>query len=157
MVIRTVLKVREGKSALFVCRILDGRPERKGILSELDRGGIRRDVIRFGGGGWHGSLPGFFSSLCAGRIDVDRAGTRDPFQFSLHPERNPVLEAKASPQTIRRLSQPRRDGASGKRGKLFPLVEDTSSRFSRGSGPRRASGQEGTKDKSSLVISPILA
>jgi len=106
VVIRAVLKVRKEESALFVCRILDGRPERKGILSELDRGGIRRDGIRFGGGGWHGSLPGFFASLCAGRIDVDRAGTRDLFQFSLHPERNPVLEAKASPQTIRRQVSP---------------------------------------------------
>ena len=95
MTVRTVGEVREEESALFVCRILDGRPERKGILLELDRAGIRRDVVRFGGGGWHGSLHGFLSSFCAGRIDVDRAGTRDSFQFSLHPKRNPVLETKA--------------------------------------------------------------
>ena len=87
-------KARKEETALFVCRILDGRPKRKGILLELDRAGIRRDVVRFGGGGWHGSLRGFFSSFCAGRIEVDRAGTRDPFQLSLHPERNPALETK---------------------------------------------------------------
>ena len=90
---RTVGEVRDNESALFICRIPDGRPERNGVLLELDRAGIRRDV-RFGGGGWHGGLRGFFSSLCTGRIDVDQAGTRDPFQFSLHPERNPVLETK---------------------------------------------------------------
>ena len=81
--------MKEEECALFVCRILDGGPEGKGILLELDRAGIRRDVIRFGGGRGrrHGSLRAFFSSFCAGRIDVNRACTRDPFQFSLHPER----------------------------------------------------------------------
>jgi len=98
--IRAVREVRGEECALFVCRILDGRPKGKGILLELDRAGIRRDVIRFGGGGWHGGLCGFFSSFCAGRIDVDRVGTRDPFQFSLHPERIPVFGEKASPQTV---------------------------------------------------------
>ena len=79
---------RKGRPVLFVCRILDCRPERKSVVLELDRAGIRREVIRFGGTGWHGgSLRRFFSSFCAGGIDVDRAGTRDPFQFSLHSER----------------------------------------------------------------------
>ena len=69
---------REGErkeTALFVRRILDCRPERKSVLLQLDRAGIRREVIRFGGSGWHNSLRGFFSSFCTRRIDVDRAGT----------------------------------------------------------------------------------
>jgi len=36
--------VRDEESALFVCRISNGRPEKEGILLELDRAGIRRDV-----------------------------------------------------------------------------------------------------------------
>jgi len=90
----TVGEVRGEESALFVFRIPDGRPERNGILLELDRAEIRREVVRLGGGGWHGSLHGFFSSLCRGRIDVDRTGNRHPVQFSLHPERNLVLKTK---------------------------------------------------------------
>ena len=128
--------MRKEETALFVCRILDGRPEGKGLLLELDRAGIRRDVIRFGGGGWHGGLRGFFSSFCARRIDVDRARTRDPFQFSLHPERNTVFETKVSPQTIRRQVSTDGDGARVERGKTFPLTEHTLSTFPRESGPR---------------------
>ena len=78
----TVGEVRGEESALFVFRIPDGRPERNGILLEPV------------GGGWHDSLHGFFSSLCTGRIDVDRTGNRDPVRFSLHPERNLVLKTK---------------------------------------------------------------
>jgi len=72
---RMVGEVGGEESALFVRHIPDGRPERSGILLELDHAEIRRDVVGSGGGGWHGGLRGFFSSLCIGRIDVDRAGT----------------------------------------------------------------------------------
>ena len=153
---RTVLKTREEETALFVCRILDGRPEGKGILLELDRAGIRRDVIRFGGGGWHSGLRGFFSSFCAGRIDVDRAGTRDPFQLSLHPERNPVFETKASPRTIRRQVSPDRTARAASVGNVF-LSWKTPYQLSHGGADLRWTGQEGTKNKSPLVISPIFA
>ena len=123
--------MRKEETALFVCRILDGRPEGKGLLLELDRAGIRRDVIRFGGGGWHGGLRGFFSSFCARRVDVDRARTRDPFQFSLHPERNPVFETKVSPQTIRRQVSTDGTARASSVGKPF-LSRNTPYRLSHG-------------------------
>jgi len=103
---RTVGKVRGEENALLVCHIPDRRPERKGIPLELDRARIRHDVVRFGSSGQHGSLRGFFSSFCTGRIDVDRARTRDPFQFSLHPERNPVLKTRCNRETIRQQLSP---------------------------------------------------
>lgn len=148
--------MRGEESALFVCRIFDGRPEGKGILPELDRAGIRRDGIRFGGGrgGWHGSLRAFFSSLCAGGIDVDRANTRDPFQFSLHPERIPVFEAKASPKTVRRQTSPDRTARAANVGNIS-LLRKVPYRSFHGSGPR--AGQEGAKNKSPLVTPPIFA
>jgi len=58
---RMVGEVRGEQTALFVCRTPDGRLERKGILLELDRDGIRRDVIRLGGGNWRGNLRGHFA------------------------------------------------------------------------------------------------
>ena len=149
--------VREEEPILFVCRILDGRPERKGILLELDRAGIRRDAIRFGGGcgGWHGSLPGFFSSFCAGRIDVDRADTRDSFQFSLHPERIPVLEAEASPRTVRRQVSPDGTARAANVGNTSLLRKSPYQLFH--AGANRGVGQEGAEDRSPFAISPIFA
>jgi len=91
---RTVGEVREEETALLVCRIPDGRPERRGILLGLDHAGIRREVVEFRGGGWDGSLRGFFLPLCSGKIDVDRTNTRDRFQLSLRPERNLVIETE---------------------------------------------------------------
>jgi len=41
---RTVEEVKGEESALFVCRIPDGRPGGGCILLELDHAGIRRDV-----------------------------------------------------------------------------------------------------------------
>jgi len=68
--------VRDEENALFVCHIPDGRPKRKGILLELDHSAvIRRNLVIFGDGDWHGGLRGSFSSLRIERIDVDRAGT----------------------------------------------------------------------------------
>jgi len=46
--VRTVGGVKGEESALFVCRIPNGRSERNGIQLELDRAGIRRDVLKFG-------------------------------------------------------------------------------------------------------------
>ena len=58
---RMVGEVRGEQTALFVCRTPEGRLERKGILLELDRDGIRHDAIRLGGGSWRGNLRGHFA------------------------------------------------------------------------------------------------
>ena len=47
----TVGEVSGDETTLFLCRIPDGRAEGEGILLEFDRAGIRRDIIRLGGGG----------------------------------------------------------------------------------------------------------
>jgi hypothetical protein len=156
--VRAVLQAREEEPALFVCRILDGRPEGKGVLPELDRAGIRRDVIRFGGGrgGRHGSLRGFFSAFCAGRIDVDRAGTRDPLQFSLHPERIPVQEARASPQTFAGSSAENGAARAANVGNIC-LLRKAPYLLSHGGAQLGGTGQECTRNKSPLAISPIFA
>jgi len=93
---RTVGEAREEETALLVCHISDGRPERRGIQLGLDRAKIRRDGVEFGGVAWqwNGSLRVFFSPLCSGKIDVDRTNTRDRVQLSLCSERNPVLETE---------------------------------------------------------------
>jgi len=87
---RTVGEVRRGESALFVCHIPDGE--------KRHHAEIRHDVVRFGGGGWHGGLRGFFSLLCIGRIDADRAGTWDPSFI----QRKSSLRGKCNRKTIRR-------------------------------------------------------
>ena len=112
---RTVGRVRGEESALFVCRIPEGRPERKGILLELNRAGIRRDAVtRRWWLAWQLARVLFVALHRENRRRPNRGPRSFPVLSSSREKCS--LRDEGATQNHSPASHPRRDGANCERG-----------------------------------------